>query len=76
MYRYEFVEENVSTFLAAGNKITGRYADQGFRYAGYIPTSYSTGGLPKAFDLIFEKEGAGLTGLDLIWRLHLTRYPQ
>ena len=60
MYRYEFVEENVSTFLAAGNKKhrerIRQYADQGFRYAGYIPTSYSTGGLPKAFDLIFEKE--------------------
>ena len=60
MYRYEFVEENVSTFLAAGNKNhrerIRQYADQGFRYAGYIPTSYSPGGLPKAFDLIFEKE--------------------
>ena len=55
-----FQEENVSTFLAAGNKNhrerIRQYADQGFRYAGYIPTSYSTGGLPKAFDLIFEKE--------------------
>ena len=56
MYRYEFVEENVSTFLAAGNKNHRAVCGSGFRYAGYIPTSYSTGGLPKAFDLIFEKE--------------------
>ena len=58
MYRYQCVEVYVETLFAAGTKdhreIIDRYAKQGYRYVGYVPTKFATGGLLKYIDLIFE----------------------
>lgn len=36
-------------------KIITRMAQQGWRYAGYIPTSFSAHGSPMSVDLVFER---------------------
>ncbi len=36
--------------------IIDRYARQGYRYAGYVPTEFGLYGMLNAIDLIFEKD--------------------
>lgn len=62
MYHYEYV----SFYTGGGTwndnsdvkhrQVIDRYAQQGWRYVGFIPTCFSHEGGIKEVDLIFEKE--------------------
>lgn len=58
MFEYLYVEVNSSGMFSAMNhrEIIDKYAKDGWRYIGNIPTSFwGNNGQPKKFDLIFEK---------------------
>ena len=58
MKKYEYVSVHTGKFVGAGSeehrKIIDQYAEKGYRYAGFIPTSMSDYGKIKDMDLIFE----------------------
>jgi len=60
MKQYEYVNVHVSKFIGARceehREIIDRYAANGYRYVGYIPTNISDYGKIKDMDLIFEKD--------------------
>ena len=63
MYRYEYVNfsfnEHWSSVTLFGHKGTiDEYAQQGYRYVGYIPTKIKGAGMIVEVDLIFEIEEA------------------
>ncbi len=63
MYRYEYVSlyTGGGTFNnnsdARHRQVIDQYAQQGWRYVGFVPTCFSSYGGIKEIDLIFEKEG-------------------
>ncbi len=62
MYRYEYVPLYSGGGFWIGNQdyahreIIDRYAAQGWRYAGYVPSKFTGNGGTKEIDLIFERE--------------------
>ncbi|SBW11342.1 conserved hypothetical protein [uncultured Eubacteriales bacterium] len=62
MYRYEYVTLYTGGGLWIDNSsaehraIIDRYAADGWRYVGYMPTCFTGNGGIKELDLIFEKE--------------------
>ena len=58
MYRYEYVEAQAEVFFNSANhrEIIDEYAERGFRFINAIPTSFSSYGSIKTFDLVFEIE--------------------
>ena len=63
MYQYEYVPINTGGgfFLDNGDcahrKIINTYAQNGWRFVGFVPTRFSSYGGIKEIDLVFEKEG-------------------
>lgn len=63
MKKYKYVELNYSAkgvvFLCTSEhkEIINSYAEQGYCYAGFIPTEIDAKGCMRKIDLIFEKEG-------------------
>lgn len=60
-YIYEYVNVSMPGPLALGilaehREVINRYAEKGWRYNGYIPTSKTSQGKTLLIDLIFEKE--------------------
>ena len=62
MYRYEYekLETGGGFWIDNGGQkhraVIDRRAQDGWRYAGYVPTAFTDQGGVKAVDLIFEKE--------------------
>lgn len=58
MKRYEYVNVHIGKLFGAKSEehraIIEKYAAQGYRYVGYIPTNISDYGKVKDMDLIFE----------------------
>ena len=58
MKKYLYENINVNTFFGAGTKehreIIDKYAAEGYRYVGYVPTDMSDHGKIREIDLIFE----------------------
>ncbi len=59
MKLYEYVEVEITSGLFSNGTFEHRivideYAQKGYRYVGYIPTKYSSYGVIKEADLIFE----------------------
>lgn len=59
-YVYENVDYKVKDMVMASvsqhREIIDKYAREGFRFVGMIPTEVSATGCPRKMDLIFEKE--------------------
>ena len=60
MKQYEYVRVELNGFLTARSDehraIIDRYAADGWRWAGYIPTETSNDGRMYSMDLIFERD--------------------
>lgn len=60
MKRYEYVNVNINKFFGAKSEehkeIIDKYASEGYRYVGFIPTSMTDYGKIKEMDLIFETD--------------------
>ncbi len=60
MYEYKYAAvtgEGVSvTKYREHRDIIDRYAQEGWRYVGYLPTHITAHGSPAQLDLIFERE--------------------
>ena len=60
MYEYKYVDllsEGVSASRFEEHRaIIDKYAAQGWRYVGYLPTKISMGGVLGNIDLIFERK--------------------
>lgn len=60
MKKYSYVSLNTATFLGSKceehREIIDRYAQNGYRYVGYIPTSMDGHGRIVRLDLIFEMD--------------------
>lgn len=60
MKKYEYVSLHIDKFFGASSKehreIIDKYAKDGYRYVGYIPTVITDHGKIKDMDLIFELE--------------------
>lgn len=60
MKRYTYVPLHINKFIGAKSEehreIIDRYAEQGYRYVGYLPTNLNDYGKIKDLDLIFERE--------------------
>lgn len=62
MYRYEYVPLSIGEGSWNDNPdnahrvIIARYAQNGWRYVGYMPTAFTIRGIVKKVDMIFEKE--------------------
>lgn len=60
MKKYSYVSLNTGTFLGAKceehRAIIDRYAENGYRYVGYIPTNMDGHGRIVRMDLIFEMD--------------------
>ena len=60
MKKYEYVNIDIDGILSAGTiehrKIIDKYAANGYRFVGYIPTDITSHGKVTAIDLIFESE--------------------
>ena len=58
MKKYEYVTVRINKFIGAKSdehrKIIDQYANQGYRYVGFIPTKISDYGKIKEMDLVFE----------------------
>lgn len=56
MYRYEYVEAQAEGFFNSANhrEIIDQYAERGFRFITAIPTSFSSYGSIKTFDLVLK----------------------
>ena len=61
-YKYINIENDggkakirLSTIFTSHRKIIDEYAQDGYKYVGYIPTAQTGSGLVVAMDLIFEK---------------------
>lgn len=59
-YKYVNVEYKMKDMVMASvsehREIIDRYALQGYRFVGMIPTELSAAGCPRKMDLIFETE--------------------
>ncbi len=62
MYRYEYVPLKIGGSFLMGNRdyahrtVIGKYAAQGWRYVGYVPSEFTGNGGTREIDLIFERE--------------------
>lgn len=60
MKRYTYVPLHINKFVGAKSEehreIIDRYAEQGYRYVGYLPTNLTDYGKIKDLDLIFERD--------------------
>lgn len=60
MFKYEYVSVSVGHFFGAKSEehreIINKYAANGYRYVGYIPSDMDGYGKYKEIDLIFEIE--------------------
>ncbi len=60
MVKYEYVSIHVAQMFGAAceehREIIDRYASQGYRYVGFVPTKINDYGKCKDIDLIFETE--------------------
>lgn len=62
MKQYEYVnvdykvKDMVIASVSEHRKIIDRYAFQGYRFIGMIPTEVSATGCPRKMDLVFETE--------------------
>lgn len=60
MKKYSYVSINTATFLGAKceehRAIIDQYAENGYRYVGYIPTNMDGHGRIVRMDLIFEMD--------------------
>lgn len=62
MKRYEYVsvsykmKDVVMATVSEHREIIEKYAGQGYRYAGMVPTEISANGCVRKMDLIFEKD--------------------
>lgn len=58
--QYTYVSVHIGRWLGAKSEehreIIDRYAGQGWRYVGFIPTSMTDYGKIKDMDLVFERE--------------------
>lgn len=60
-YQYKYVPLRTGGGFWCNNaerghcEIIDRYAEEGWRYAGFVPTEFSSYGGIKALDLVFEK---------------------
>ena len=58
MVKYEYVEIRSEAKLSGKythhQEIINEYAEKGYRYVGFIPTSVSANGQIMAMDLVFE----------------------
>lgn len=63
MYQYQYEEIETGGGMWINNADCGHraiideYAKRGWRFAGFVPTRFSSYGGIKAIDLVFEKEG-------------------
>lgn len=57
---YEFVRVHIGKFVGAKSEehqeIIRKYAQEGWRYTGWIPTNMSDYGKIKDIDLVFERD--------------------
>lgn len=60
MKRYTYVPLHINKFVGSKSEehreIIDRYAEQGYRYVGYLPTHIAEYGKIKDLDLIFERD--------------------
>ena len=60
MYEYKYVSQKTGGGLMSGNQehraMIDKYAKEGWRYVGYIPTRIAEEGKIKEMDLVFEKD--------------------
>lgn len=58
MKRYEYVDVHIGKLFGAKSKehraIIDEYAEKGYRYVGYIPTTITDAGKIQDMDLVFE----------------------
>ena len=58
MYEYKYVEANLERFFTQANhhEIIDKYAKEGWRLAQVLPTNYNGQGMPKQYEIIFERK--------------------
>ena len=58
MYKYIYVEANAQNVFKEANhrELIDKYSAEGWRLVTAIPSGFSTHGVIKKFDLVFEKE--------------------
>lgn len=60
MKKYEYVNLHIGKIIGAKSEehreTINKYASEGWRYVGFIPTSITDYGKIKEMDLIFEKD--------------------
>ncbi|NBH76800.1 DUF4177 domain-containing protein [Clostridiaceae bacterium] len=44
---------------AGHREVISKYLSEGWRYAGWVPLTFTGEGAPKEIDLIFERQGCG-----------------
>lgn len=63
MYEYKYVSQRTGGGMFGGNyehrKVIDTYAQEGWRYIGFVPTGFTGHGGISEVDLVFEREVSG-----------------